>query len=277
MRKLLSADLYRLLKSRIFLTELIFTAVFSLYILFANYSLEIQASEHPCHLEAPFFIMHQLFCIVFATAISLSVGTEYSDGTLRNKLISGHTRSDIYFSVLLTNLFSSLLMFAVHCAVSLSVGYFLFGSLNVPFSRFSAALLCAVLANLFFATVFVAIALCCSNKPVTVVASLLFAIGIMWVSALLYNKLNAPETVPGGIIITENGYTIGDPVKNPNYVSGFKRNVYEVICSLLPFCHLLKIQTLNTDNVQYLSLISLLLLAAATLGGYIIFRKKDIK
>lgn len=173
MRKLLAANSRYLLKNKLFWIELLFTAIFSVWILFANYSPKIQASENTLYLENCFFIMHQIFSVVFAAAISLIAGTEYSDGTIRNKLVSGHTRGSVYFSILLTNIMASIAVIAVHGIVSYGIGYFLFGAFHIPAAQVLTILLCAALANLVFAALFITIALNCSNKSLTAVICLL--------------------------------------------------------------------------------------------------------
>lgn len=50
--------------------------------------------------------------VVQAVFISLSLGREYSDGTLRNKIIAGKTRTAIFFSKLLTGMAVSLVLTA---------------------------------------------------------------------------------------------------------------------------------------------------------------------
>ena len=51
-----------------------------------------------------------LIGVLSAIFCSLFLGVEYGDGTMRNKIIAGHKRTDIYLSNLITNLSASLLM-----------------------------------------------------------------------------------------------------------------------------------------------------------------------
>lgn len=103
MRKLLTANLFRLRISRIFHIELIAVCLLGVI------EVIIAAIQHRTHLSFGTAIHldsvlfgHTLFIGVFmAVFCSLFMGTEYSDGTLRNKIISGHLRRDIYFANLI--------------------------------------------------------------------------------------------------------------------------------------------------------------------------------
>ncbi len=51
----------------------------------------------------PLFILQAIF-------ISMEIGQEYSDGTIRNKIITGHSRAKIYVSKLITSVIITLIM-----------------------------------------------------------------------------------------------------------------------------------------------------------------------
>ena len=49
-------------------------------------------------LETAFFQFAMLMGVVTAVVVSMNVGTEYGDGTIRNKLVLGLSRTQIYLS-----------------------------------------------------------------------------------------------------------------------------------------------------------------------------------
>lgn len=65
--------------------------------------------------------------VVLAAFCSLYLGTEYQDGTLRNKVTAGYRREQIYFSCLLACLGGGLLIWGSYLAAYLAVGLPLLG------------------------------------------------------------------------------------------------------------------------------------------------------
>ncbi len=277
MRKLLSANCHALCKNKLFWIELICCALFAGWIMLINYSPKIQSSADALHLEDSFFTMYQSLCIILAAAISLITGTEYTDGTIRNKLIVGHSRADIYFSILLTNLGACLAAIAVHGICSFGVGFFLFGAFTLPAGQVAVAILCAALANLVFTALFAAVALNCSNRSVTAVVSLLLTLFILFAASYVGNRLSEPEMTYDSLVITENGFQYGDLIQNPNYVSGFTRSVFAFLYDLLPAGQLIQIYSLELAHWPQWIVMSVLLFAAITAIGFSLFRKKDIR
>ena len=55
------------------------------------------------------------------------IGTEYSDGTIRNKIVVGHSRSTIYLANLLTCCFAGLIMCLCFILPTLAIRIPLFG------------------------------------------------------------------------------------------------------------------------------------------------------
>lgn len=205
------------------------------------------------------------------------VGTEYSDGTIRNKLAVGHTRSDIYLSTLITTIGTSFVVIAIHGVISYGIGYFLFGNFNLHAYQIAIGIICGILANLVFTTLFVTIALNCSNKAISSVVSIFSSIVIIYASNLVGNKLLEPEMTYNGVVITANGIEYGDLIKNPAYVTGTVRKIFELFYDLSPSGQIMQIQSLDFTHWKYWIVFSVILFSVITLIGYKAFRKKDIK
>lgn len=276
MRKLLSANLRALVRSRIFQIQLIAVAIFSGYVIFANYSPEIQASAFPLYLDDVFFNVYQLMGIVLAASVTLIVGSEHSDGTIRNKLVVGHTRLAIYFSMLLTQLLAVLPVLAGHGVVSYVLGRALLEPCQLSPERFLLALLFCVLNTLAFSALFVAISLNCSNKAVASVAAMLLVLALTLVANTLGTRLLEPEMTYDGITITADGAKFGEMVKNPAYVPPEQRPVYEFFYDLLPIGQIIQIQQGDFARMARWPVFTALFFLISTAGGYLLFRKKDI-
>ena len=97
MAKLLRANFFRLRRSWPLL--LCMSGAFALSVIFMLNMFRSSSESHS--LDAAFLQLFPFLPILHAAFISLFLGVEYQDGTLRNKLIAGHSRAAVYFSSLI--------------------------------------------------------------------------------------------------------------------------------------------------------------------------------
>lgn len=277
MRKLLSANFSRLWKNKVFWAEMGLTALLSVFVVIANYSPEVQATENRLYLEDVFFTMYQFLGFVLAAGISLIVGTEYSDGTIRNKLIIGKTRAQIYFANLLTSVVPSCLVVIVHGMITFGIGYFLWGNFTIKQEQLVTALLSTFLITCVFSSLFVSIAMNISNKAVTAVVSLLLVLGLAYLTGSLGNALMEPKMTYDSVTYTANSVHFGNEIPNPAYISGSLRILYELIYDLLPTGQLLQLYNLDFARCARWPVFSIGLFAVIAVAGFLCFQKKDIR
>lgn len=211
------------------------------------------------------------FCAVFS---SLFLGTEYSDGTLRNKIVVGHTRTSIYLANLLVSFVSTLLFLSAWLAGAL-IAVPTLGLWQMPPMALLAYLVIALLFTAAFSAIFTAVAMLCSNKAYAVVFSVLLFLGLLIISANVDNKLEEPE-MTSHVEITENGMQMGDLEPNPDYLSGTRRAVYEFINDFLPTGQCAQMTYLKIAHPVRIMLCSVFLTIAVTAGGLEAFRKKNL-
>jgi len=277
MRKLLSANFSRLWKNKVFWAEMGFTALLSIFVVIANYSPEVQATENRLYLDDVFFTTYQILGFILAAGISLIIGTEYSDGTIRNKLVVGCTRAQIYFSNLITGAVSCCLVFVIHGVVTFAVGSFFFDGFQISAAQVVFSLLCAFLASLVYASAFVLIAMNCSSKSATAVVSLLLVLGLVYACSFFSASVMEPETTYGTVTITQNGVVYSDLIPNSAYIRGFQRTLYEFLYDLLPIGQLTQMYYLDFTRCSRWPVFSIGLFMATALSGFLWFRRKDIK
>jgi len=277
MRKLLSASFARLWENTVFWAEIGATVLLSVFIVFVNYSSELQATENRLYLDDVFFTLYLLLGLILAAGISLIVGTEYSDGTIRNKVIVGHTRGQIYFSTLIVCAVTSALVLLIHAGITYGIGYWLFGAFQTPINQIGGAVISAFFVGFVFSALFAAIAMNAQNKAVTAVVTMILFIGLTYLASAIGNALVEPEMTYEGMVISMDGVQFGDMIPNPAYVSGFQRAVYTFLYDLLPTGQLIQMYTLEFAHSICWPVFSVLLFTLITVTGYMIFRKKDIK
>ena len=96
MRNLIYVNMMRLKKNRIFRAGVAVSMAYVAFLLFMNYQ-EMTDSPETVIGQLNWYFLSTLpvasaFCSVFC---GMFLGTEYSDGTMRNKLMVGHTRKEI--------------------------------------------------------------------------------------------------------------------------------------------------------------------------------------
>ncbi len=276
MNKLLSANFTRLWRSKLFwlctIGMLIFSAGFMLNgcrqagRLMAEYNLVLD--------EYYFAIMPTIgiLCAVFA---GLFLGTEYSDGGIRNKLVVGHTRTAVYVSSWITAFAATLLMTAAWLAGGL-VGIPTLGiwEMGVP-GLMTHVMICVLLAAAFSA-IFTFVGMMSDSKAITAVVCILLFLGLLLCASMIDNRLSEPE-MASGIIVTADGMQMADPKPNPNYLSGNLRKVYEFLRDFLPTGQSIMIANLEAANFLRMALSSVFITVLVTLGGICLFRRKDLK
>jgi ABC-type transport system involved in multi-copper enzyme maturation permease subunit len=215
--------------------------------------------------------------ILNSILVALFVGSDYFGGTLRNKLIAGHRRGHIYLANLLTCCCTGIILCLTFVIPQGVLGLLLGGQIRstptklLMYGSLSLALMVA------FTALFTLIAMLCQNKSHTVAGCVLLAFILIFLGVYITSALNESEYL-AGYSYTENGVTVEEPeAKNPNYISGTKRQVYEFMQDFTPGGQVLQISDMDTEKPVMLALYDGIILLAATGFGMAFFRRKDLK
>lgn len=210
-----------------------------------------------------------------AVCSSLFVGTEFSDGTIRNKLVVGHTRAAVYVSSLILNITSSLIMtlalFIGGCAGIPSLG-----ALRIE-AKWTIFFIAAVLlSTAAIASIMTLVEMLVTNKAFSAVAAIILSIILIITASLIYNALSVPE-MSSGMIITKDGVEMSEPSPNPEYIGGDIREVYEFILQVLPTGQQILIANCELVQVVLPLVSSAVIILLFTLIGVAVFKRKDLK
>lgn len=275
MHKLVSVNLFRLWRSKIFWACMGIMLAYSVSLMLNGCRMALRStSEYGYCLEDFYFqfaIVIGGFCAIFS---SLFHGTEYSDGTLRNKIVVGHTRPQIYLANLLLT-FIATLLFLGAWTLGAMVAIPTLGLWKMGFEGLALCLAIAVLFIAAFSAAFTAVNMLCSNKAFSVTVSMLLFLGLLILASNLDNSLNEPE-MTSDVVMTADGLEMTDPVPNPGYVTGAKREVYEFLLDFLPTGQTLQLAYMKTGHPVRMLLCSAFLTAGITAGGIWAFRKKNL-
>ncbi len=276
MHKLLNANFSRLRKNKVFwlcIAAVFLIAAFNVL----NFYRQITSVDEVAFagLEEHYFELLPLFGILSSIVIGLFLGTEYSDGTMRNKLIIGHTRTNIYLS-------SAVTCAAVSAAVTFSmfvggaIGIPLLGFQTMPLSAILLYMLAGVLSSVALSAVFTLISMNCSRKAEGAVIAILSALAMMIIGSVIYNMLQEPEMI-SEMVMTSNGIDHTEPHLNPDYVGGTLRSVLIVLLQILPSGQQILMANLELLQPTRCMFYSVGLTVVLTICGKIIYRKKDLK
>ncbi len=284
MNKLIAAHLMRLKKDKCFWICTLFTIFIAVYRNLDSYSMS-KEYNYTCTLESVFFPFVMLMAMLSPVFCSLFLGTEFSDGTIRNKLTVGHDRISIYLSDLIVCSITNILLCIAYIIPCLCLGIPLFGFFTFSLQMILIQMGCSLILAIAYAALYTAVAMLNQNRAVTAVICIMGMFLLFFFGTLLYSRLNEPETYGSYTIMTEAGEVIQEEASpNPFYVGGARRAIYEFLVEALPSGQTAMLSSpesplYGTDTekpprlILYSSMISLL---STGLGIYF-FRKKDIK
>lgn len=234
--------------------------------------------EVPAFVEDCMVAALPMLPFVCAVLVALLLGSEYEQGTIRNKLAAGHTRAAIYASSLAVCLVTTLALLVVLLLVGVALGWAVLGDWLLPPAQLALVVAACCLASAALSTICVALTMNLSNRAVAVTVLLVLLYGMFIASGFFESALHAAEFSYEYVVMTTEGIQYGPLAPNPEYASGTKRAVYEFLYSLLPTSQIAKISNSEFESCSPLWLVLSLGVAVVTgTLGYLGFRSKDIK
>lgn len=277
MRKLLSANFSRLRKSKLFWLLLAGVFLFSLVTIWnaARSAETMESNGFIRSLDDYYFDQAPYMGIFYAVFISMFLGTEYSDGTMRNKLVVGHIRGHVFLANFLT-CFAACLSFAAMWILGNAPGRFLIGPFEMGLEGFASYLLVVVGFTAVYAAVFTFISSLSSSKAVTVLLTLGAWLLLIFLASMVNDRLCEPE-MSGGMAYIDGAFKMIDPTPNPLYLRGRVRTVFECILDLLPSGQSILMHDASITHPARQVIFSALVTVLTLAGGMAAFRKKDLK
>lgn len=278
MSKLLSANIMRLWKEKVFwiVIAVVFTlgVAIPISIKITEIRLGVFNSIDPVFGQFAMFIG-----VVLAIFCSFFVGKEYSDGTIRNKIICGKKRVDIYFANFVTCTVVSLMLCAAFFLPYLGIGIPLIGSFNMEKEIVYWLFLTVIFLSIAFASIFNLISMLSTSKAVTATVCILLTFLFLYMGFQFRGMLNQPEIIDG-TAYDENGvaYKEVEDFPNPEYLQGNERQVVQFLFNLMPGGQVAQCVGRGTvGNLSQLPIYSLGVILITTGIGVFVFKKKDLK
>lgn len=279
MRKLLNADFSRLRRDYFFWGMLAFIIIDSLMYCVMTYRtiIKYNISDVSYYMEEAMFYFIPYIEFAIALCNALRIGAEFDRYTIRNKLIVGHTRTEVFFSEYITSFAASeIILFSILIPSGIA-GYLFFKEFMFSRIQLLQLVLCIVSTTAVFSAITVGIGMNVHSKTWALVVSLGIFTAMLLLSSYIINRINAAPTTSSYVIYNANGVEYGDPVKNPAYVEGLKRNVFELLADILPTGQCIRLHNLECERAARWPVFSVIMLIISTIAGYIPFYKKDIR
>lgn len=269
MLKLLRADFFCLRRSRTF-----WLCAAAAFVLSSLYMLRADADSMQT-LDQNLLQVFPFLPILHAAFVSLFLGLEYQDGTIRNKLIVGHSRIHVYLSRLLVSITGCFGILAAW-ALSILAGAAKFGWFASPARALVRNAAVILLLTAALAAILTMLCMLLTNRAVSAVTAILLMFGLLALASTFYNALCEPETVSAAVV-TANGFEVGEPIPNPDYVSGTLRTVYQFAVDALPTGQSILLANQELEHPILALSASAGLVVLCSVVGMGAFRRKDLK
>lgn len=275
MRKLLTADFLRIKKEKFFWIGILSMLAAGVYFPVIRY-LDMKQSGYINILDQGFFACAPFVCVLIAVFCSLFIGTEYSDGTMRNKMIVGQRRTSVYLGHLVASTAVSVLMCAAFCLPYLCIGIPLLGFFQADLRLILLISVTVLILAAALTSIFTLVSMLCQNKAVTAVACILLAFAFLLAGILLNAMLDAPKT-HAMYTLDENNAPVLSEEPNPKYLEGTKREIVQTIYDICPGGQAIQCVSLEVKNPVRLPLYSIGIILVTTGLGSFFFARRDLK
>lgn len=278
MNKLLSANFSRLMRDKIFwITAAVMLALSAYIIIDSASAREIVEENNVQTINSVYFNLLPVILFFYSVFISLFIGTEYSDGTIRNKIVIGHSRLNIYFSNYITCFAGAIIILAA-MLIGGAFGVPYFGYWNGGIKEYMLVVIVCIFITAALTSILTFVSMLSTNKAITVVISMVLSIVLVLMASIIYNGLSEVEFTREFISMSADGTVeLGPEIKNPAYISGLQRKIYEFLLQFLPTGQSVLIANEELTNPIINILYSAVFTVIVNICGVFAFRKKNLK
>lgn len=288
MRDLLRANFRRLSRSKIFWVAVSGMVLWTVFLCAIQYVDQLKYGDetYTATLDEMLFRGEIILGVVIAVFVSLFVGVEYSDGTIRNKILVGRKRSDIYWANVVTCGAAGLVVYGLTLGTAAILSLFLFDGPQLSLPVLLGCCGIGAMMTLAFTAIFCLIAMLCANKTHTAVGCLLLAFLLIFAASYVYQMLSQPEyiqqvapteTYSDVTVVTDATDLELETVPNPSYLSGPKREIYQFLLDVNPVGQSAQLSSLELVYPVRIVIYDVCIIGLTCLVGLAVFRKKDIK
>ena len=296
MYKLLDANFSRLRKNVLFRIGILFSIVLGLCLPTIAKWLSFTISKvtnasiggalilSESSLDYYFFTWILFIVFFFSLFCSAFTGMEFTDGTMRNKLVMGHSRPTIYLANFITNLVAGSVFYTVYLVANLAVGMPITGGFQLFAPKeIVVYVICIYGIVIAFTGIFTLISMSVNHQALAVIVCIGVVVVLLLLPTFQTGNLQWEQYWDEDTFVSGMTYAAG--TENPLYVGGFRRMFSVFMLNFLPGGPLLQWYSfswlLYSDNLHLNAGIMLFgaafFVVVTTLCGMKIFAKRDLK
>ncbi len=245
MIKLLKAEFYRLKKDKVFLLLLFITCVLALFTLYKYFN-GLRESIALDRIITEYLYMY--FGIFIAFFVSMFVGKEYTEGFIRNKIVVGHKRSNIYLANLIICVIVGLIVNILYTSIVFLLGTELFGTLQTL--NLAQIIMYSSLIIAIYCTIYNLITMLCKDASVSLIACVIIFIIMFVVMMFISTKLMEKPFTKTTKYNIYGEIEFSSEEINPNYPGETTIKIYKVINYLLPTGQASILQNACTEMIE---------------------------
>ena len=217
MIKLLKADFCRMFKSKLIYAGIFVMIGFSLLATISRvYEGKILGESGYNTPDGLLFNGIMFLSVIIALINSMFIGTDTSDGTLRNKIIVGHSRYSICFSYWVVTSVCSVALHLAYIVPTLIVSSFALDSFTTSISVNIALMFCSVFTVIAINSFEVRVCILSPNKAGGVVLCVVLTMGLWSLGLGAWSSLSQPQYYAGYSYEDANGIVqVVPPMANP--------------------------------------------------------------
>lgn len=245
MIKILKAEFYRLKKDKVFLLLLFITCVLALFTLYKYFN-GLRESIALDRIITEYLYMY--FGIFIAFFVSMFVGKEYTEGFIRNKIVVGHKRSNIYLANLIICVIVGLIVNILYTSIVFLLGTELFGTLQTL--NLAQIIMYSSLIIAIYCTIYNLITMLCKDASVSLIACVIIFIIMFVVMMFISTKLMEKPFTKTTKYNIYGEIEFSSEEINPNYPGETTIKIYKVINYLLPTGQASILQNACTEMIE---------------------------
>ena len=258
MIKILRADFIRLRRNSAFWLSLIGMLVLAA----AFMSIQATSMEYTVPLSRVIFLPMSMYGIAMAAFVSVFAGTDFSDGFIKNKLLTAKNRSSLVISKITVCCIGCLIVYIIVTVFSVCIGRFFFEN-NVEAVVFIRFFIIVIGMSIVTGCLFSVITMICGNKTRAIILCMGLAFG------LLFLCIHTNE------VLVQTEYKEG--VLNPHYIGGTRREICSLLHDLNPCGQAAQLSAWEVLHPKRTLIINFAVIASSSTLGSLLFRRKDIK